>query len=160
MKTFFVITFLFLATNIYSQQIKSVKVTELEKIIKESKKPLIVSFWATFCVPCLQEIPYFQEISEKYKSQGVSMLLVSLDLKGYYPDSIIAIVKKHKISQPVVWLNETNADYFCPKIDSSWSGGMPSSLFVNNVTGYHRFFEEPLSKEQFEEEIQAMLKPK
>ena len=160
MKTFFVITFLFLATNIYSQQIRSVKVTELEKIIKESKKPLIIDFWATFCVPCLQEIPYFQEITEKYRSQEVSILLVSLDLKEYYPDSIIATVKKHKIFQPVVWLNETNADYFCPKIDSSWSGGMPSSLFVNNATGYHKFFEEPLSKEKFEKEIQAMLKPK
>ena len=87
------------------------------------------------------------------------MLLVSLDLKGYYPDSIMATIKKHKIVQPVVWLNETNADYFCPKIDSSWSGGMPSSLFVNNATGYHRFFEEPLSREKFEKEIQAMLNP-
>jgi thiol-disulfide isomerase/thioredoxin len=160
MKTIFFVAFLFVATDIYSQQIKSVKVTELEKLIKESKRPLIISFWATFCVPCLQELPYFQDITEKYKSQEVSMLLVSLDLKGYYPDSIMATVKKHKIVQPVVWLNETNADYFCPKIDSSWSGGMPSSLFVNNATGYHKFFEESLSKEKFEKEIQAMLKPK
>jgi hypothetical protein len=60
---------------------------------------------------------------------------------------------------PVVWLNETNADYFCPKIDASWTGGMPSSLFVNNSTGYHKFFEEPLSKEQLEKEIQVMLSP-
>ena len=159
MKAIFVIAFLFLAATIYSQQIRSVKVTELEKIIKESKKPLVIDFWATFCVPCLQEIPYFQEITEKYRSQEVSILLVSLDLKEYYPDSIIATVKKHKISQPVVWLNETNADYFCPKIDTTWTGGMPSSLFVNNATGYHKFFEEPLSKEKLEDEVRVMVSP-
>jgi thiol-disulfide isomerase/thioredoxin len=157
MKRIFIIVILFLAAKVHAQQVRSVKVTELEKIIKESKTPLIVNFWATFCVPCLQEIPYFQELSEKYKPRGVSILFVSLDLQKAYPDSIIKTAGKNNIFEPIVWLNETNADYFCPKIDSSWTGGMPSSLFVNNTTGFHKFFEEPLSKEQLEKEILAML---
>jgi thiol-disulfide isomerase/thioredoxin len=157
MKASFVTVLLFIALCTSAQQIRSVKVTELEKMIKESKTPLIVNFWATFCVPCLQEIPHFQELTRKYKPQGVSILFVSLDLQKAYPDSIIKTAGKHNISEPIVWLNETNADYFCPKIDSSWTGGMPSSLFVNNATGFHKFFEEPLSKEQLEKEILAML---
>ena len=96
-------------------------------------------------------------MAEKYKPQGVSILFVSLDLQNAYPDSIIKTASKHHIYEPIVWLNETNADYFCPKIDTSWTGGMPSSLFVNNSIGYHKFFEEPLTKEQLEKEIQAML---
>ena len=159
MKTFLAIVFLFVGAVINAQDVKSVKITELEKTITESKTPLIVNFWATFCVPCLQEIPYFQEITGKYKSKDVSIVFVSLDMKKDFPDKVNDMAKRLKLTYPVVWLNETNADYFCPKIDTSWTGGMPSSLFVNNATGYHKFFEEPLSKEQLEKEIQAMVSP-
>ena len=160
MKTFFILTFLLAAASIDAQEVKAVKVTELSRTIKESKTPLIVNFWATFCVPCLQEIPYFQEMAQQYKSQNVSLIFVSLDLKEAYPTKVNAMTKKLKLTFPVVWLNETNADYFCPKIDTTWSGGMPSSLFINNATGYHRFFEDQLSKEKLEKEIQEMIKPK
>jgi thiol-disulfide isomerase/thioredoxin len=159
MKTFLLSAFLFSAIVIHSQQVRSIKITELEKTIKESKTPLIVNFWATFCVPCLQEIPYFQEIANEYKSNDVSLVFVSLDMKEAYPVKVNDMAKKLKLTYPVVWLNETNADYFCPRIDTSWTGGMPSSLFVNNATGYHKFFEEPLSKEKLEKEIQVMLSP-
>jgi thiol-disulfide isomerase/thioredoxin len=159
MKTFLLFAFLFFAIIVHSQQVRSVRITELEKTIKQSKAPLIVNFWATFCVPCLQEIPYFQEIVNQYKSNDVSLVFVSLDMKEAYPVKVNNMARKLNLTYPVVWLNETNADYFCPRIDTSWTGGMPSSLFVNNATGYHKFFEEPLSKEKLEKEIQVMLSP-
>ena len=159
MKIFFAILFLFFVVFAHSQDVKSVKVTELESTIKESKTPLIVNFWATFCVPCLEEIPYFQEITGRYKAKNVSLVFVSLDMKAAYPVKVNDMAKRLKLTYPVVWLNETDADYFCPKIDTSWTGGMPSSLFVNNATGYHKFYEEPLSKEKLEKEIQVMLSP-
>ena len=87
-------------------------------------------------------------------------MFVSLDLREAYPTKVNEMANKLKLTFPVVWLNETNADYFCPIIDSSWTGGMPSSLFVNNATGYHKFFEDQLSKEKLETEIKEMLKPK
>jgi len=159
MKTFIAITFLLLNLAAFSQQVKSVKITELEKTIKGSKAPLIVNFWATFCVPCLEEIPYFQEIANQYHAKDVSLLFVSLDMKQAYPVKVNETAKRLKLVYPVVWLNETNADYFCPKIDTSWTGGMPSSLFVNNATGYHKFFEEPRSREKLEEDVKVMVSP-
>jgi len=160
MKTFLLIALVFFSVIVDAQEVKAVKVTELSKTIKESKTPLIVNFWATFCVPCIQEMPYFQEMARQYKSQDVSLLFVSLDLKEAYPSKVNAMAKKLQLTFPVVWLNETNADYFCPKIDTTWSGGMPSSLFVNNATGYHKFFEDQLSKEKLEGVIKEMIKPK
>ena len=157
MKTCFAIGFLFFTVVLNAQEVRSIKITELEKTIKESKTPLIVNFWATFCVPCLEEIPYFQELAQQYKSKNVSLVFVSLDLKSAYPAKVNETAKKLKLDYPVVWLNETNADYFCPKVDTSWTGGMPSSLFVNNATGYHKFFEQQLSKAQLTKEIEAMV---
>ena len=158
MKKFFLIIVAFFFVNcLFGQEVKKIKITDLEKTIAESKTPLIVNFWATFCIPCLEEIPYFQEAMKKHKTDGVKLLLVSLDLQEAYPTRIKTTIAKRKITAPVQWLDETNADYFCPKVDSSWSGGMPASLFINNSTGYHKFFEEKLSKEKLEKEIMAIL---
>ncbi|HET9825319.1 MAG TPA: TlpA disulfide reductase family protein [Chitinophagaceae bacterium] len=160
MKIFFIVTFFLIAAAVGGQEVKSVKVIELADVIKQSRTPLIVNFWATFCVPCIQEMPYFQELASEYKSKNVSLIFVSLDLREAYPTKVIQMAKKLNLSYPVVWLNETNADYFCPKIDTSWTGGMPSSLFVNNATGYHKFFEDQLSKEKLDKEIHEMIKPR
>ncbi|MEO8406144.1 MAG: TlpA disulfide reductase family protein [Chitinophagaceae bacterium] len=146
------------AVNGFSQEIKSVKITDLEKTIRESKTALIISFWATFCKPCIAEIPYFQQEVKKHQSDSVQLILVSLDLKDYFPAKIKSFATKMKVNAPIVWLDETNADYFCPKIDASWSGAIPSSLFINNKTGYRKFYEEQLSEEKLQSEIVSMLK--
>lgn len=154
MKISTIIVFLFLCTGIHAQEIKKIKIADLEKTIKESKTPLIINFWASYCIPCVKEIPYFQEMAKK---KGVKLLLVSLDLEDFYPDKIKTFAAKHKFTAPIVWLDEYNADYFCPKVDSSWSGVIPATLFKNNKTGYRKFFEDELSKEKLEKEIMAIL---
>lgn len=153
-KAILVFAFLIFTFSANTQEVKKIKVTDLEKTIQDSKTPLIVNFWATFCLPCIGEIPYFEELSKK---NGISLLLVSLDLEKSYPKDISNFVKKRKYSAPVQWLDESDADYFCPKVDSSWSGALPASLFVNNKTVYRKFFEAQFSKEQLEKEIMAML---
>ncbi len=149
--------FSFFAAIVSGQTIRKVKVTDLEKIISESKTPLIINFWATWCVPCVEEIPYFQEEVKKHEKDSLQLLLVSLDMRDAYPDGLTRFVQKRKIKVPVNWLDETNADYFCPKIDPRWSGALPASLFINNKTGYRKFFEEQLTRDTLQKEIMAIL---
>lgn len=146
----------------FGQQVKSVKITDLEKIIAESKTPLIVNMWATWCIPCIEELPYFQEEVKKHNASpgsadSVQLLLVSLDFKEAFPAGIVKFMNKRKITIPVVWLDETNADYFCPKVDPKWSGSIPATLFINNKKGYRKFVEEQLSHEELKKEIMALL---
>ena len=119
--------------------------------------PVVINFWATYCVPCIKEIPYFQEVVKKYKDRGVKLLLVSLDFKESYPEKISKFADKREFKAPIVWLDETNADYFCPKIDDKWSGVMPATLFINNKKGHRSFFEEEMPKEKFEDEIRKII---
>jgi thiol-disulfide isomerase/thioredoxin len=156
-KIFLIVVTFFFITGLFSQEVKKIKITDLEKTIAESKTPLIINFWATFCKPCVQEIPYFEEAIKKYKKDSIRLILVSLDLTESYPTTIKSFATKRKFTAPIFWLNEYNADYFCPKVDSAWSGAIPASLFVNNKTGYRKFFEEQLSKEKLEKEIIAIL---
>ena len=158
MKQIVLIVSLFLtAAYTNGQGIKAVKAAELEKIIAESKTPLIINIWATWCQPCVEELPYFMEEYSKHKD-SLQLILVSLDFAESFPDKISSFARKRKITAPIVWLDETNADYFCPKIDANWSGAIPATLFINNKTGHRKFVEEQLSHEELKKEIMAMLK--
>lgn len=159
MKIFFTaICFLMLTCKSTAQEIKKIKIDELKTYIEKSNHPLIVNFWATYCVPCVHEIPYFQTEAKKYSGEGVELILVSLDLPDYYPAKISSFAKKENFNASILWLDESNADYFCPKIDKNWTGGIPSTLFVNNKTHYRKFFERQLTEPQVEENIKTLLK--
>jgi hypothetical protein len=97
------------------------------------------------------------EEAKLHKNDSLQLLLISLDMKDAFPYQIMRTIAKRKITVPVQWLDETNADYFCPKVDSKWSGAIPASLFINNKTGYRKFFEEQLSHEDLKKEIMAIL---
>lgn len=140
-------------------RIEKIKITDLESYIAKTDHPLIVNFWATFCVPCVKEIPYFQTTVNQFSEQKVELLLVSLDLPASYPVRITGFAQKSNFTARIVWLNETDADYFCPKVDSRWTGGIPSSLFINNKTHYRRFFDRQLTEPQVGIEIKKMLEP-
>jgi thiol-disulfide isomerase/thioredoxin len=155
--TAFILFVFFFVLPVSGQEVKKIKITDLEKIIAESKTPLIINFWATFCKPCMEEIPHFQKLGKKYEKNGVKILLVSLDMKDDFPEKVKVFIKNKKITTPVAWLDETNADYFCPKIDNTWSGAIPATLFINNRNSYRKFTEEPLSEKQLEKEITLVV---
>lgn len=149
---------LLLVFHAHSQQVKSVRIHDIEEIIQKSDHPVIISFWATWCLPCLHEIPYFQETVKKYQDENVELILVSLDFKESYPLRIESFVKKKNFQASFYWLNETNADHFCPKIDAKWDGSIPATLFVNNKTNYRKFYDRQLTPLQVEAEVKAQVK--
>ena len=117
----------------------------------------VVNFWATFCKPCIEEIPDFIRIAEKYKTKKVKLLLVSLDLPSYVAVRLPAFIKKNNFKTNHVWLNETDADIFCPKIDGKWSGAIPATLIVNNRTGYKKFAEDQISPADLEKYLNEAI---
>jgi thiol-disulfide isomerase/thioredoxin len=139
-----------------AQNIRKVKIDELVHMIDTSSVPLVVNFWATWCGPCIREIPWFEKTIASYGNK-VKLLLVSIDFIEDYPVSIREFVKKQGYRSQVVWLNETNADSFCPRIDKSWDGAIPVTLMVNNKTRYRKFFGQQLPEEKFKMELAAML---
>jgi thiol-disulfide isomerase/thioredoxin len=158
MKKIIVSGFTFLAAVIsFGQEIKSMKIADLEKIIAESNRPMIVNMWATWCKPCIEELPYFIEETKKHQKDSIQLLLVSLDFKEEFPFGISTFAMKRNITAPIFWLDETNADYFCPRIDKNWSGAIPATLFVNNKTGYKKFIESQLSHDKLKKQISALL---
>jgi thiol-disulfide isomerase/thioredoxin len=158
-KLSFVLLLLSVTMFSFAQQIPKWKITDYEKYISSSKdEVLVVNFWATFCKPCVAEIPSFISTVEKHKADKVKLMLVSLDLKSEYPAKIASFAKKHHFNTNLAWLNETDADYFCPKVDVKWSGSIPSTIFINTKTEYRFFYEGEMTLQEFEKELAAAIK--
>src|SRR4051812_49429058 len=107
------VVFMALVLTAGAQKIDRWKVADLQKAIDTAQGPTIINFWATFCIPCVKEIPHFQELVKKYKTAGINLLLVNLDMKSAYPAQIAGMAKKQKFTSRIVYLDETNADLFC-----------------------------------------------
>src|SRR5437868_14360162 len=90
-----------LLTQAQSQSIPKWKLADLKAAIANADRPTIFNFWATFCKPCVGEIPYFQQLVKKYASVGVRLVLVSLDLSEAYPQKIKSFAAKRGFKAPI-----------------------------------------------------------
>jgi thiol-disulfide isomerase/thioredoxin len=154
----FIFFYCFLMMSSKAQTIPKWKITDVvNSYSKNNDTTYVVNFWSTCCQPCIEEMPYLQSISKKYATQKVKLVLVSLDVKSFYPKKLKAFLKQHKINATCIWLNETNADIFCPAVDEKWSGAIPATLIVNNKKGYKQFYEDQFTPQQFEDALKKAL---
>ena len=114
------------------------------KVYYSSNKLTILNLWATWCVPCIKELPDFDSIHTVYKNQNVKVLLVSLDFTEDIEKKVMPFLKKKNTKSEVVVLDEVNGNYFIPKISEAWTGAIPATLIVNNKKQKHCFFEKKL----------------
>lgn len=133
-----------------AQDIAAYKAEDLMSRVKKGGDDTlyVVNFWATWCGPCIKELPQFDKLADKYKGMPVKVLLVSLDFKNDYPQKIQKFINKKKLAHEVAWLNETNANEFIPKIENEWQGSIPATLIIYPKNDYRKFFEGMVKSEQ------------
>ncbi len=106
-KTAIVIAFFCFALVATAQKIPILKMADVVKNFSNKNDTVyVINFWATFCKPCVAEIPGFIKITDKYKSQKVKLLLVSLDLPSFYPKKIAAFAAKNNFKTNIAWLRK------------------------------------------------------
>lgn len=138
---------LFFSLKSYSQQVRLLNIKQLNERIKQGKdSTYVVNFWATWCAPCIKELPHFERLNAEYKSDKVVVLLVSVDFKSKLTTAVVPFVSRKKIESEVFLLNESSPQEYIDRIDPSWSGSIPATLFVRN--GKRKFKESEFTYEQ------------
>lgn len=148
-KAFKIFFFVFLVFSLtaQSQNVKLINVDQLQERIKNGKdSTYVVNFWATWCAPCIKELPNFEKLGSEYKSEKLAVLLVSVDFKSKLASNVIPFVKRKNLKNEVFLLNESNPQEYIDRIDPSWSGSIPATLFIKNDK--RKFVESELTYEQ------------
>ena len=95
------------------------------------KRLLVVNYWATWCAPCVAELPYFVEAHEKYKNQDVLIVGLSLDFLHSWKKSLLPFLQKKKIPYPNFVL-DVDPNTYITAISPAWSGSLPATFYYDN----------------------------
>jgi thiol-disulfide isomerase/thioredoxin len=119
-------------------------------------KPLLVTFWATWCEPCRDEYPMLNELAKQYAPQGLKVVGVSLDQDG---DLILMrrFLARYKPVFPNYRKKQGGEDAFVQAVLPGWNGSIPASFFyakdgtqIGNLVGAG-------SREKYEAAIRMLL---
>jgi thiol-disulfide isomerase/thioredoxin len=124
-------------------------------LTKKDNKTYVVNFWATWCAPCIKEMPHFEKLNANYKDRNVEVLLVSLDFPFNYEKKLKPFINKHKLQSKVVALDDPNMNIWIPKIDKNWDGSIPVTIIYNKSK--RKFYSQTFTYNQLEEELQNFL---
>lgn len=130
---FFLVFLLFFAFQpaAYCQQVQLITVDKMDERVKQGRDTTyIINFWATWCAPCIKELPYFERLQDEMRDEKLKVLLVSVDFRSQLEKRVIPFVKRHKLRNEVFLLDEQDQQEYIDRISKEWSGAIPATLFV------------------------------
>lgn len=86
----------------------------------------VVNFWATWCVPCIQEFPDLVRVADEYRDRGVEMIFVSADFPDQEPQAIAFLHEQG--ARGVSFLKNEGDDAFISAFDTEWMGELPATM--------------------------------
>lgn len=147
----FLLIFL-MGTQFASAQVKLMSLDQLENRITSGKDTVyVVNFWATWCIPCVKELPNFDQLASIFQNQPLKVILMSVDFKSKLNRVVMPFVKRHHIQSEVYLLNETPQQKYMNKVDKKWSGSLPATLIINKRKNTRNFYEKEFTWNELEQ---------
>ena len=159
LKPFFLLFFI-LTLSCSNKSKQSIEIVDFDglysKIDLSDDKTYVINFWATWCAPCVKELPHFEEVNKELKDKNTEVILVSLDFPSQIESKLKPYLKKNKIKSRVILLDDAKMNTWVPKVSEQWDGGIPATLIVNSSN--YTFYSKPFKKEELFIEINKVLK--
>ena len=121
--------------------------------LKDSKT-YVVNFWATWCAPCVKELPHFETLQANYKD-SVEVILVSLDFPHQYETKLKPFIQKYNLKSKVVVLDDPDMNSWIPKVNPQWDGAIPVTIIYNESK--RLFYSRTFTYEELELELKTFF---
>jgi thiol-disulfide isomerase/thioredoxin len=159
MKHLAVLTLLlaFHSPRVFGQPASRIRADELVKEMSAATARVkVYNFWATWCGPCIKEIPFFEKLGTSHPDVSVTLVSLDLDLDPD-PAKVYKFMERKKIKSRVIMLDERDPNSYIEKIDKRWSGALPATLIVNTATGKRLFVQQELKEGDLEKMIAEIM---
>lgn len=136
--------------------IKTLNYEQLKPLLhKDDGKTYVINFWATWCLPCVKELPAFEKLNDEYKDKNVEVVLVSLDFSRQLETNLIPFIKNKNIKSKVLHFEDKNEQFWIQDIAENWSGSIPATIIYNSKK--RKFYEQSFHYETLKNELQTFL---
>ncbi len=117
----------------------------------------VINFWATWCKPCLAEMPFIDDLTEGFDDKPVRVVFVSVDDEKRRATTLQPFLNKRSIRGEVWSLDNGYPFDWIDRIEPQWSGAIPATIFI---LGEKRlFYEEELNASTLQTIIQQIIQP-
>lgn len=136
-------------------RVKVISFSELKEVIDRSDDTLrIVNFWATWCVPCIRELPHFERTAIEMSGKPVEFIFVSLDFAENLESRVVPFLTERNTPGKHYLLDDPRANYWIPQVSAEWTGAIPATLMILNENKI--FHEGMMSYEQLNSVIRSL----
>ncbi len=122
---------------------------------KNDDKTYVINFWATWCSPCVKELPAFEKLNKEFKDKNVEVILVSLDFSRQLESNLLPFIRNKNIQSKVLHFEDKNEQFWIQDIADSWTGSIPATLIYNAKK--RKFYEQSFHYETLKNELQTFL---
>lgn len=146
MRAFFILVMLLAAVTALTQSYLKVSAAQVEEVLKrKTDTTYVVNFFASWCAPCIQELPELQAFAAEHQSEKVKLILVSLDFEEDADEALIPLLHKYSITDPV-WLLREDGNRWITRIDKHWGGSIPATLIANQSHNQRLFLPQRVTR--------------
>ncbi|MBL7922794.1 MAG: TlpA family protein disulfide reductase [Bacteroidia bacterium] len=151
----------FLGLNFSAADAQMVKVFKFDELTKRRYHAhdsiVVINIWATWCKPCVEELPGFLKLEQEFENKRVRFVYLSIDFKRELETKLLPFLRKNQISSEVILLDEPDYNSWIDKIDPSWQGSIPATLITDAKAGKQLFHEGELTYEELKSMINPLL---
>ena len=149
---------IFFVNIVLSQEVRRIGKSELATILADpSDKLYVLNFWASWCGPCVNELPGFQEMVSLSDSSRVEFLFISLDFPSDADRVLLPFLKNNNYTFTALLMTDIDYNSWIDIVNPEWQGNIPATLFFNNFRGLNYFISKPLDKPELEKRINSFL---
>lgn len=129
----------------------------MEAVRASGAKIVVINFWATWCMPCVEEFPAFVRVNNEMKSESVKVIFVSVDFEDEIAE-VQRFLSKHRVTDQT-YIATGNQDAFIKAFHPEWVGSVPATFIYDGNGTQYTFWEGKVTYEELKQRIQQYLPP-